>query len=254
MERQLIGQVTTFGHLDRVDFADEVGNRRIGGRQLFAITGGAVNPRDRGVVAEFQHQILGVLGNRVVGIVEDLGADHDGQPLVEQSDHGPNHAGLGLTALAEEDHVVTGQDGVLELRENRVFVAKHAFKQRLTRGNAGDRIATDLFLDRNRSPTGCFELTERGGNRMCRHGMTLDVLARNVHSKAVDGSKTHKRCYPQAQCTPKLWTARNVGSSPLPQAQCTPKLWTARNRTKGATHKHSALQSCGRLELAPAIR
>ncbi len=38
MKRQFVGQVTTLCHFDGVDFADEVRDRRVGGRQLLAET------------------------------------------------------------------------------------------------------------------------------------------------------------------------------------------------------------------------
>ena len=51
VERELVGQVATLGHLDRVDLTDEVGDRRVGGGQLLAVAVVAVDPVDRGVVA-----------------------------------------------------------------------------------------------------------------------------------------------------------------------------------------------------------
>ena len=49
-----------------------------------------------------------------------------GHPLVEQLGERADHAGLRLAPLAQEDHVVPGQQGVLELRDDRVLVAEHA--------------------------------------------------------------------------------------------------------------------------------
>ncbi len=62
----------------------------------------------------------------MVGVVVDLGVGHDGQPLVEQPDQRPDDAGLGLAPLAEQDDVVAGQQGVLELGQDGVFEPEHA--------------------------------------------------------------------------------------------------------------------------------
>ena len=49
--------------------------------------------------------------------------------------------GLGLAALAQEDHVVPGEQRVLELRQDGVLVAEHAGEQRLAGEDAGDGVA-----------------------------------------------------------------------------------------------------------------
>ncbi len=63
------------------------------------------------------------------------------QPLVEEGDEAADHAGLGLAPLAEEDHVVTREEGVLELGQDRVLVAEDAGEQRLAGPDPGDRVA-----------------------------------------------------------------------------------------------------------------
>ena len=62
-------------------------------------------------------EVAGVLRHRVVRVVVDLAAGDDRHPLVEQAGERADHAGLGLAALAEEDHVVAGEQRVLELRQ-----------------------------------------------------------------------------------------------------------------------------------------
>ena len=51
VERQLVGQVATLRDLDRIDLADEVGDRDIGRRQLLGVAPVAWQPVDGGVVA-----------------------------------------------------------------------------------------------------------------------------------------------------------------------------------------------------------
>ena len=131
MQGELVGQVTTLGDFDRVDLADEVGDRRVGRRQFLAEARFTVHPFDRGVVAVLTHQIAGVLRHRVIGIVVDLGSGDHRQPFVEQRHEQPDHAALRLTSLAEEDDVVAGEERVLELRQHGSVVTEHAGEERL---------------------------------------------------------------------------------------------------------------------------
>ena len=94
--RQLVGEVAALGDLDRVDLADEVGDRRVGRGQLLAEAVVAVHPLDRRVVAVLGDEVAGVLRHRAVRVVVDLGAGDDRQPLVEQVDERADDAGLRL--------------------------------------------------------------------------------------------------------------------------------------------------------------
>ena len=124
VDGQLVGQVPALGHPDGVDLADEVGDRGVGGGELLAVALAAVDPGDRQVLARLGEQVLGEAGDRMERVVVDLGVGDDGQPLVEQADHRADDAGLGLAALAQQDDVVTGQDGVLQLGKHRVLEAR----------------------------------------------------------------------------------------------------------------------------------
>ena len=61
VQGELVGEVAALGHLDGVDLADEVGDRRVGRGQLLAEAVVAVHPRDRRVVALGRDQVAGVL-------------------------------------------------------------------------------------------------------------------------------------------------------------------------------------------------
>ena len=74
-------------------------------------------------------------------------------PFVEQPGEAADDAGLGLAALAEEDHVVTGEEGVLQLGQDGVLVANEAGDDRLTGRDAPGRVAADLLFDRDGLPT-----------------------------------------------------------------------------------------------------
>ena len=93
------------------------------------------------VVAVLGDEVAGVAADRVVRVVVDLAAGDDRHPLVEQAGERADHAGLGLAALAEEDHVVAGEQGVLQLRHDGLLVAEDAFEQRLAGGDLGDGVA-----------------------------------------------------------------------------------------------------------------
>ena len=163
MEREFIGQIATLGHLDGVDLADEISDRSIGSGQLLPEAILTMHPVDGCIVAPFGDEIAGVLGNRVIGIVVDLGTGDDGHPFVEQSGERTDHAGLGLTAFAEEDDVMTGEQCVLELRQHGVLIAEHVGEQRFTGPNAGDGVGPQLLLDRTAGPARGSQGTESCG-------------------------------------------------------------------------------------------
>ena len=152
VDRQLVGEVATLGDLDRVDLADEVGDRRVGRRELLAEAAVAVHPLDRRVVAALGDEHARVVRDRVVRVVVDLAAGDDRHPLVEQIGERTDHAGLRLAALAEEDDVVAREQRVLELRDDRVLEPEHAGHRRFARRDPGDRVRPDLLLDRPRLP------------------------------------------------------------------------------------------------------
>ena len=89
------------------------------------------------VVASLGDQVAGVAGHRPVRVVEDLRAGHEGDPLVEQAGEAADDAGLGLAPLAEEDHVVAGEQGVLQLGQDGVLVAEHPLDDGLARWRCG---------------------------------------------------------------------------------------------------------------------
>jgi hypothetical protein len=74
VERELVGQVPPLGDLHGVDFADQVGDRGVGGGKLLAETLLTANPFDRAAVALGGDQFSAVARHRVVGVVQDLRA------------------------------------------------------------------------------------------------------------------------------------------------------------------------------------
>ena len=170
VQGQLVGEVAALGDLDRVDLADQVGDGGVGGGQLLAVAVGAVDPVDRGLVALLGHPDPGEARRGVVGVVVDLGAGDDGQPLVEQLDQGADEPGLGLAPLPEQDHVVPGQEGVLQLGDHRVLEAQHARDEGLAGGDAGRRRCGASPGPPGWTPTRGAELAERAGEVGGREG------------------------------------------------------------------------------------
>ena len=62
-------------------------------------------------------------------IVVDLRAGDDRDGVVEQVDELAEHPRLGLAAQAQEQHVVLGEDRVLDLGDDRLLVAEDIGKQ-----------------------------------------------------------------------------------------------------------------------------
>ena len=175
MQRQFVRQVTPLGDLDRVDFTNEVGDRRVGGRQLLTVPLGTVHPRNRRVVTHLCDKIARVTRHRVVGVVVDLAARNDWHPLIQEARERTNHAGLCLAALAEEHDVVARQQRILQLRHDRVLVTHDTCEQRFTGANLRNRIATHLVFHRHGLPARRTQRAEgrgkgRGGGRHAGHG------------------------------------------------------------------------------------
>jgi len=63
---QLVGEVATLGHLDRIDLADEIGDRRVGRGQLLAEASSRCT-HSTGVSSPASAPVLGVLGDGLVG-------------------------------------------------------------------------------------------------------------------------------------------------------------------------------------------
>ncbi len=85
-----------------------------------------MQPGDRRGVAALGDQVAAELGDRAEGVVVDLAAGDDRNDWVEELDEGPQEPGLGLSAKAEQDEIVPGQDGVDDLGEDGVLVADDA--------------------------------------------------------------------------------------------------------------------------------
>ena len=77
VDRQLVGEVAALGHTDRVDVADQVGDRRVGRGQLLRVPILARDPMDRYGVAVLRDQRDAPRADRSERVIVDLAAvDH----------------------------------------------------------------------------------------------------------------------------------------------------------------------------------
>ena len=169
---QLIREVAALGDLDRVDLADQVGDRDVWRRELLAISPVAADPRDRHRVSILGDEVETAPADRVVGVIVDLAPGDDRYELVEQADQGPHDPTLGLAALAQHDDVVSRDDGVRQLRQHRFVVADDSREQRLARLEAREKIAPHLLLDRLALVSGGTKLRDglgSGSGHLCHY-------------------------------------------------------------------------------------
>jgi hypothetical protein len=77
-------------------------------------------------------------------MLSQLGSVDHGRPLVEQSDHRAQEPGLALSAFAEQHDVVTGDQGSLELRDDRGLEPVQARPGIAALSKRGEEIVADL--------------------------------------------------------------------------------------------------------------
>jgi len=105
----------------------------------------------------------------------DLAPGDDGHLLVEQLDQAAQDPALRLAAEAEQDEIVSGQNRVDELGDDRLVVPDDAGKERLAPLQLANQVVADLLPDRPRRPAGVLaEIAERGNGR---HGPILSAAA-----------------------------------------------------------------------------
>ena len=131
----LVGEVAALGDLDRVDLADQVGDRDVRRRELLAVA------RDRAAAsrsasrrparrrARGAHGEIGANGSSLISPPATTGIASSSRLISERA-----MPRLRLAALAQEDDVLAGEDGVLDLREDRVVVADDAVEDGLLGG------------------------------------------------------------------------------------------------------------------------
>ena len=166
---QLVGEVAPLGDLDRVHLAHEVGDGDVRRGELLAVALVTGNPVDRRVVALLGDARLARLAERREGVVVDLAAGDGGRLLVEQVDQAARDARLGLAALAQQDDILPREDGVLDLRQDGLFVADDAGEDLFAVAHLAHQVLAHLLLDGKYLVAALAQLAEGGGFRGLWH-------------------------------------------------------------------------------------
>jgi len=98
MDGFFIGQIASLGDLDRIDFADQIGDGDIRCRQLLAVTAVAIDPLERQGVTQVIGRLATSAANRLIRIIVDLASLDDGNALVEQTNQAANNPRFALIA------------------------------------------------------------------------------------------------------------------------------------------------------------
>ena len=155
----------------RVDFPDDVGE--LGpGRQPLGVPVRAVPPGDRGVVAVRLEESLARARDRVVRVLVHgrLGAREVRELGIQEAGEQAHESALGLALLAEEEHVVPGENRVDDLGDHRIVVADDAGEEIVAALQGRDQILTDLGFDGARTPSRGAELGDGCGSFGRGHG------------------------------------------------------------------------------------
>src|SRR6267378_3041065 len=186
MDRELVRQITSLRDFDRVDLADEIGDRDVRRRELLAVALVAQQPHELDRIAVVGDAVFARGADRLERIVVDLTARDGRRDLVEQLDEHSRDAGLRLAALAEKDDVLAGQDRVLDLRDHRRFVADDALKELALLGERGDEVRAELLLHRAALKAGLAQLAD--GLRSVCHSTGSPLMSLGTGSPRYDAS------------------------------------------------------------------
>src|ERR1039457_6157787 len=109
--------------------------------------------------------------DRLIGIVIDLAPGDCRDGIVEELDQRPDEARLRLAALTEQHHVLPREDGILDLRDDRIVVSADAAEQLLVVGELANQVAAQLGPDGQDAVFRTTQLTDGGrglGHRIPR--------------------------------------------------------------------------------------
>jgi hypothetical protein len=165
-----VAEGASFGHLHRVDVADQVSDAGVGGGEFLAVPFAGVPPADRQVVSQLGGETPAPRAGRVVGMVVDLAALDDRSPLIKQPAEGADQPGLTLAALPEQDEVVPGDQGALQVRQHGLPEPHDAGEGVLPGSHLGEQVLPYLVLDAAVLVTARAQLGHRGGARRLAAG------------------------------------------------------------------------------------
>ena len=169
----------SLGHLDRVDVADQVAHAGVRGGKLLAVALAPVLPGDREFLALLLGEAAAAGADRRVRVVVDLAARDGRRPLVEQRADRADEAGLALPALAQQDDVVPGQQGPLDVREHGLVEPDDAREAFLPGAHPRQQVLSDLLLDRAIDVTARPQLAQCG--RLAVRSACVGMIAALLH-------------------------------------------------------------------------
>src|SRR5207244_3997035 len=102
---------------------------------------------DRSTIAHFLNQVAAAPADGKEGIVIDLATFDDWNDVIQEFNQPAENPALGLAAQAEEDHVVPGEDGIHNLRNDGFFIADDAGENRRLCLELANQIHPHLVFD-----------------------------------------------------------------------------------------------------------
>jgi hypothetical protein len=96
-------------------------------------------------------------------MVVDLAAFDRWRPLVQQPGQGPDQPCLTLAALAQEDDVVPGDDGALQVGKHRLAESDDAREGILSGPQPLEQVVPEFLLDGAKLVSASPQLAERAG-------------------------------------------------------------------------------------------
>ena len=156
------------GELGRVDLADDVGELRARREPLgIAFLAGPPGDRDVAGIAR-RYELLSDASDRLEGIVvkRDRRVVEVGHVFVEEPHELPHEAALRLALLTEEQHVVPGEEGHVDLGDDGVVVAHDPRKELVARREHAEEVLAHFLLDGAALPAG----GPKGGEGLGKRG------------------------------------------------------------------------------------
>ena len=205
------------GQLRGIDFTDDVG--KLGPRsEPFRVTLLPWPPADRDVtfVVALQKLAGGLTERPQWILVEGRAGDlQEGNFVVQKFSQETHQATLALPFLAQEQHIVPGQQRETQFGNNRVVVADDARKKLLAIRQLANEVVVNLLLDGLRLPTGLPQLLQIPAvspRRYCRScaDSSGDHLDSDDDRAASAKAKT---CTPQVAAATS-WGAKSHGGRP----------------------------------------
>ncbi len=147
VDRLRVAERAAFCDLDRVDVADQVADAGVGSGELLPVPLIAVPPGHRQFVAKLAGQPAAPDADGRVGVIVDLASGDHRRPLVEQAGEGTDQPRLALPALAEQDHVMTGDQGPLQMRAHGLVEPENAGEWVFACAQPRDQVLPHLVFD-----------------------------------------------------------------------------------------------------------